>query len=509
MRLIAILILVAAVLGACSDTPEPTPVPLPPTATPVPTLTPTPVPPTATPVPTLTPTPPPTHTPIPTPTFAPTPIILPTVEVVYETPTPTSAFPTDLDQRLDAIAYKTSLTRNLPTTELVTHELIDKAEFRRMFQEDLEEDADELALDERLYKRLGILGPEDDLAELLTDVFADVVLGFYETDDDKMYIISERDTFSLNDRLTVAHEATHALQQYSFDIGGLLDSLEERDDQRLALRALIEGDALLSELLYMLTYFDEDQQAEVQSNRGGGDMSAFYAAPAFIQNTIMFPYTDGYGFAVDLFLKTESFSQINLAYEKLPASTEQIIHPNKYGAGEEPIEVSIPDPTELLGEGWSVVDRNVMGELFLRSYLVSDLDREVAADAAAGWGGDEFLLLETPDGDDALVMFSVWDTELDALGFTGIFMRHGESASGQEWAEDPDAESSAFALDSDGMSMRLGSSGREARVVIAQDAEKANALYMALDSLQPIDEMPEADILYRAESATSTDSSGK
>ena len=511
MKLILILILLAVVLGACADTPEPTPTPLPPTATPVPTLTPTPVPPTATPVPTLTPTPRPTYTPVPTPTFAPEPIILPTVEIAYETPTPTSAFPTDLDQRLDAIAYKTSVTRNLPTTELVSHELIDKAEFRRMFKEDLAEDADELALDTRLYRRLGILGPDDDLAQLLTDVFADIVLGFYETDDDKMYIISEKDTFTLNDRLTVAHEATHALQQHTFDIGGLLDSLEDYDDRRLALRALIEGDALLSELLYMLTYFDEDQQTEAQSNMGGGDMSAFYAAPVFIQNAITFPYTGGYQFAVYLYLKSEDFGHINLAYENLPASTEQIIHPNKYDAGEEPIEVSAPDPTEALGEGWTILDRNVMGELFLRSYLQSDLDPQMAADAAAGWGGDEFLLLETPNGDDALVMFSVWDTEADATEFAGMFMAHSETASGQAWEGDEDAPLSIFGLDSDGVSMRLGVSGAEARVVIAPDAERADSLYAALESLQPLPEPPLADVLdtSTAESATSTDSGGK
>ena len=160
-----------------------------------------------------------------------------------------------------------------------------------MFLEDLEEDAKELALDTRLYQRLGILGPNDDLAQLLTDVFSDIVLGFYDTDDNKMYIISDKETFSLNDRLTVAHEATHALQQYEFDIGGLLDELEGYDDRRMALRSLIEGDALISELLYMLIHFDEDEQAEVESNRGDQDLSAFYAAPAFIQNTITFPYT--------------------------------------------------------------------------------------------------------------------------------------------------------------------------------------------------------------------------
>ena len=290
-----------------------------------------------------------------------------------------------------------------------------------------------------------------------------------------------------------------------------MDSLEEYDDRRLALRALIEGDALLSELLYMLTYFDEDQQAEAQSNMGGGDMSAFYAAPTFIQSMITFPYTWGYQFAVYLYLKSEDFGHINLAYETLPASTEQIIHPRKYDAGEEPMEVSVPDPTEALGEGWSALDRNVMGELFLRSYLESDIDPQMAADAAAGWGGDEFILLETPDGDDALVMFSVWDTEADAVEFAGMFMDHGEAVSGQAWEGDEDAPLSIFALDSDGVSMRLGLSGVEARMAIAQDAGKANALFMALESLQPLPESPLAEVMdtSTAESATSTDSGGK
>ena len=437
MRFTAILVLLVAIIGACSDTPEPTltPIPASPTAAPVPTSTPAPAPPTATPAPTLTPTPRPTNTPVLTPTFAPTPIILPTVEVLYETPTPTSAFPTDLDQRLDAIAYKTSVTRNLPTTELVSHELIDKQEFRKLFLEDLEEDAVELALDTRLYRRLGIIERDADLAQILTDVYADIVLGFYDTDEDKMYLLSEKDEFTLNDRLTVAHEVTHALQQYEFDIGGLRDGIESNGDRRMALRALIEGDALISELLYMLTYFDEDQQAEAQSNRGSEDLTAFYAAPAFIQSAITFPYSEGYQFAVNLYLKSNDFSHINLAYETLPASTEQIIHPEKYDAGEEPIEVSIPNPTELLGTGWAAIERNVMGELFLRSFLESELEREVAASAAAGWGGDQFLLIETRDIDDALVIFSVWDTEEDAREFADSFRAHGQAVSGEEWTE--------------------------------------------------------------------------
>ncbi|MXY21752.1 MAG: hypothetical protein F4Y49_10510 [Dehalococcoidia bacterium] len=490
MRLLAILVFAAAIVGACSDPPEPTPTPttVPPTLTPVPTVTPTPAPPTLTPVPTLTPTPLPTNTPVATPTFAPTPIILPTVEVIYETPTPTSAFPGDLDQRLDAITYKTSVVRDLPTTELVPFELIDQEEFRWMFIEDLEEDAKELALDTRLYQRLGILGPNDDLAQLLTDVFSDIVLGFYETDDNKMYIISDKEAFSLNDRLTVAHEATHALQQYEFDIGGLLDELEDYDDRRMALRALIEGDALISELLYMLTYFDEDEQEEAQSNRGDQDLTAFRAAPVFIQNTITFPYTDGYNFAVNLYLKNNNFSNINLAYNALPVSTEQIIHPEKYDAAEEPVEVSIPDPTELLGSGWSVIDRNVMGELFLRSYFEGGLEREVAAAAAAGWGGDEFLLLETHTWD-ALVIYSVWDTEKDAIEFAETFRAYGQAVSGQEWSEVTYSDTPGHILvSSNSGTTGIWASGDEVRVIVAPALGSMQGLFAALEFQDPLTE---------------------
>ncbi len=491
MRLITILIFVAAIVGACSDPPEPTltPTPVPPTATAVPTVTPIPAPPTPTPVSTLIPTPPPTNTPAPTPAFAPNPIILPTVEIIYETPTPTSAFPTDLDRRLDAITYKTSVVRDLPTTELVPYELIDQAEFRRMFMEDLEEDAKELALDTRLYQRLGILGPNDDLSQLLADVFSDIALGFYDTDENKMYIISDKDTFSLNDRLTVAHEATHALQQYEFDIGGLLDELEDYDDRRMALRSLIEGDALISELLYMLTHFDEDEQTEAQSNRGNEDLADFYAAPVFIQNMITFPYTGGYQFAVYLYLKNNDFSSVNLAYDALPASTEQIIHPEKYDASEEPVEVSIPDFTELLGTGWAEIDRNVMGELFLRSYLESDLDRETAAMAAAGWGGDEFLLLETPTWDDALIIYSIWDTEEDAIEFAETFRAYEQAVSGQEWSEVAYSDTPGHILvTSNRGTTGVWTSGDEVRVIVAADLRSAQALFAALDFLDPMTE---------------------
>ena len=244
--------------------------------------------------------------------------------------------------------------------------------------------------------------------------------------------------------MTVAHEYTHALQQAHFDIGGLRDSLEANDDRRLALRALIEGDALLSELLYMLSYFDERKQAEVQSNRGGDDLSAFYAAPVFIQNTITFPYSGGYQFAVNLYLKRDDFSHIDLAYETLPASTEQILHPDKYDT--EKSRSRCPFPTlryigRRLGRTGQERNGRVVPAVVFRERPES---RNRGQGAAAGWGGDEFLMLETPDGDDGARHLQRMDTEADATEFADTLMAYGEAVSGQEWVEVADVAGSAF-----------------------------------------------------------------
>ena len=110
-------------------------------------------------------------------------------------------------------------------------------------------------------------------------MYADTVLGYFDTEDEIMRIIVDERGFGLNAEATLAHEFTHALQQIHYDIDTLSDDLEGNSDAQRALRALIEGDAQISELLYLLTYFSEEQYEKVRAESGSGDMSAFFAAP--------------------------------------------------------------------------------------------------------------------------------------------------------------------------------------------------------------------------------------
>ena len=113
---------------------------------------------------------------------------------------------------------------------------------------------------------------------------------------------------------------------------------------------------------------------------------------------------------------------MRLVYRNPPASTEQIIHPDNYLAGDEPVVVLLPDLAGALGPDWLEKHDGVMGESFLRAYLAI-LSLADFIEAAAGWGGDRFSLLEGPSGERALVALFAWDTPGDASQFFDLVTR--------------------------------------------------------------------------------------
>ena len=476
MRVSLLILAVLFLLAACSDEPVPTP-----TATPTPTQTPTRTP-TPEPTPTLTPTPSPTpEPPTPTPTFSPGALVLPTA-YPRRTPTPAPSAEQRLSRKLDAIGFKTSIVRDLSARGPVGRTFITKDELRALVLEDMGEDREATLLTQKLYTMLGILEPNTDLSDLTADVLTDIVLGFFDTEENKLYIVGDDTDFSERDELTVAHEFVHALQQLYFDIRATRDSIEGNADQRRAYTALVEGDAAVGELLYGGKHFDEQQQAAARAASGRADFSAYRAAPIVIQRTIAFPYAEGRQFVISLFLETEDFELINEAFEYVPSSTEQIIHPEKYASREEPVEVNVPDVSSSLGEGWAEVDRDTFGELFLRAYLESWIDAQDASVAAEGWGGDSFALYEGPGGELALGALTRWDTAEDAVEFFDAFRDVTQARLGSDWEPLEDVES-AFLLLGESQAALISLVGLDVAIVLAPEDLLLPGVLQALRSV--------------------------
>jgi hypothetical protein len=125
------------------------------------------------------------------------------------------------------------------------------------------------------------------------------------------------------------------------------------------------------------------------------------------------------------------FEKVDAAYEDLPISTEQIIHPDKYLTGEPRLSPELPEIKLPPEKGWDVVYENTFGEFLLRTWLESlGATGTPAANAAAGWAGDTYALLEDDSGNTAMVARVDWDTpQSDATEFVNT-LTEALSASG-------------------------------------------------------------------------------
>ena len=101
----------------------------------------------------------------------------------------------------------------------------------------------------------------------------------------------------------------------------------------------------------------------------------------------------------------------------LPAAPNRFFTRRSTWLGEAPVDVAVPDVAAGLGEEWSAFDTNTMGE-FQISVLLNegDVSSRQADQAAAGWGGDRYVVVGTTDKD-VIVWNSEWDTEKDAAEF--------------------------------------------------------------------------------------------
>jgi hypothetical protein len=140
---------------------------------------------------------------------------------------------------------------------------------------------------------------------------------------------------------------------------------------------------------------------------------------------LAFPYEDGLFWAQELAggdPTNPDFTAIDAAYDDPPASTEQIVHTDKWETREAPQVIEVPDLAAALGEGWAEVDETPIGEATIRimlTYLGVNLaDARVAAD---GWGGDRAVIVNGPDGAFAVAWRLAWDSPVHAAEFVDAY----------------------------------------------------------------------------------------
>lgn len=304
-------------------------------------------------------------------------------------------------QELREVSFKTP-----PLIKVVTDE-----ELEALVREQIAEDADELPVDEALYQLLGLLDPSIDLEDLLTDLYGEQVAGYYDGDTGELVVPMRAEGFSVVQRATLIHELTHSLTDQNFEFHAAYQAMfdEERYDEASAFQALIEGDASLTEVLYLQTLSQEELgEFFAEALQQGTDQ--LEAAPQFIQDSLIFPYDSGLTFVQSLYLGA-GWDEVNQAYTFLKenvGSTEQIITPEDFGR-DLPVGVTLPD---LTVPGYEIAESSVWGEFGFRVLFDEVLDDEATLTAADGWGGDHYSVYY--DGSNvAFVLLYQGDTAAD------------------------------------------------------------------------------------------------
>lgn len=261
------------------------------------------------------------------------------------------------------------------------------------------------------YRLLGLLPDTLDVKQLFIDLYTEQVAGFYDPDSLLLFAVAGGDKTQL--RLVLAHELVHALQHQYAPLDSILKDNSDADRQAAA-QAVLEGQATLASLVALLPtqeLLTDDAFWETfreQLRLGQAGMEVFSKAPLILREGLTFPYVGGAEW-MRWFMRNRPDQQPFGAL--LPSSTEQILHPERYAAGDDPLRV------RFVEDSAGVLHEDTFGEFeiaVLRSSLVG-ID-EVPTQVPFGWGGDRMRLFQN-DGGAALVWVSVWDEPRGAERF--------------------------------------------------------------------------------------------
>ncbi|MEO6458002.1 MAG: hypothetical protein ABIO92_06980 [Chloroflexia bacterium] len=312
-----------------------------------------------------------------------------------------------------------SAVRELKAKEDVTETFITRDQLRTNLIRDIDEDypQDEAKRDALELWLMRLSEDRDlDLHQLFIDLYTENIAGYYDSEENKLFVLGNQKQLSPQARETLAHEFVHSLQDQHFDLDKLLPEDSQDDDRSLAIRSLVEGDATLAGIMYAYRHFTKEEFEEMLAESSNNPSDVIDRVPVYIRNGLLFPYDAGATFVGNL-IEEGGFDRVNKALADPPISSEQILHPDKYlqTPRDEPLPVMIPPLTSTLGTGWTYKDSGTLGE-FDFAEILRENGAGAPADSADGWGGGKYDLYQ--NGNNALLFIdSRWDTASEANEF--------------------------------------------------------------------------------------------
>lgn len=340
---------------------------------------------------------------------------------------------------------------------------------RKLLREFKETFGQDLAAVERFLKVLRVVPDALDLQKAAQVFLLASFSAFYDAG-----AITLGENTDLN---TLAHELTHALDDQHFGLAKLKTSAPVRFDALMALASLIEGDAEVVENLHRYgqsTKPDLQKLREYVENEWKDSVKRRPEFPAVFSLSLSFPYTWGEYF-VEWHRQKNGQEGVNKLFAAPPRSTEQILHPDKYGT-DEPTVIDASNLQAALQE-FRMTYQTTLGELGTRALLWSMLKQDPAF-AAQGWDGDWTALFEGEQGR-FVVWLSVWDSEEHARQARAAFVEALRKVTGTDPMKDRSAEEYLY-FEKEGRSGWVERKGSSLAVIVSAPAAGAQAIREAV-----------------------------
>jgi hypothetical protein len=273
-----------------------------------------------------------------------------------------------------------------------------------------EEDAAKRYADVRTLEALGLLPKGYPLEEKLVALLTEQIAGAYDPKAREFFIAAGAE--ALEQRMIMAHELAHALEDQHFRLEQWTRQVRDNDDAGLARDAVLEGSAMIAMIDYLLrdsgrSFLDLGDfdpsllLGEIEQSPELSDV------PMVLRDQLVFPYLAGAAFTAKALQAVGGWPGLARLFENPPVSTQQILHPELYLRGVQPERVELPILGQAATRGWKKLDENLIGEFGWNQIFKQFLGKGVADELAPLWSGDRYAIFEESRGGPTLLVIRV------------------------------------------------------------------------------------------------------
>lgn len=361
----------------------------------------------------------------------------------------------ELFRSVDEVMQFVSKDSNLAIKHPVKRVMMSREQVNAMLVKKFNEDqsAKRMQRSELVLKKFGLIDRDFQLRPFMVSLLTEQIAGFYDAKTRTMHLL---DWIPADQQKTVmAHELTHALQDQRVDLNKWGDVTKTdvsknaktdrehiaTDEASTAREAVTEGQAMVTFIDYMLkdtgksiasdpTVAERASQMQTESTN---DSPILSRAPLLLQQSLLFPYSEGLNFEIALITQKGIDTAFGGALDNPPNTSREIINPNEYLAHKTQPVLVMPDVHPLLDKDWAPYDVGVLGQFDVRVTAELFGGKSMAAAIAPAWDGGVYYAAQKRDATDAqkattasiaFVYYSQWKSAETARAFMRVYSNY-------------------------------------------------------------------------------------